>query len=179
MTVQLLAYAAPTREESTEASLRKVLKDMDPLLDVKWVPTVVWNQLYKRWEGRYALTVDWPQADKRWAMVQSGEQDEKEAHDIVGWLCKDMSDGKSVPTGIDGIEGLVMEYLGKMDNTRYPWKQRFLGVIEANKKHRAQIKAEATDEFMDEAIYQYNKLYNVPIVAVKSDLKSKPKGKTK
>jgi hypothetical protein len=156
--------AAPTPEESTERSLREVLKGLDTLLDVKWIPTAMYNERDCRWEGRYALTVDWPSADKRWSMVQSGEVPPDMAHDIVGWLCTDMSEPKSVPTSPDGIENRVLELLGSMDNTRYPWKQRFLSTIEKNKKFRQDVKSEILDQTADEAEYQYRAAKHIPQV---------------
>jgi hypothetical protein len=95
-------------------------------------------------------------------MVQSGEIDPKDAHDIIGWLCDDMQDPQSVPTSIEGIEARVFECLGKMDNTRYPWKQRFLSTIEKNKKNQARIKNDSLDFVHDEASYNYRKFKNIP-----------------
>lgn len=157
-------YAAPTREESLETGLRSNLKSLDPLLDIMWHPMGFWNESQQRWEGRYALTVAWPHADMRWRMVQEGEVDPALAHDIIGWLCTDMHNPKSLPTSLDGIEERVLDLLGKMDGTRYPWKQRFESMVQANIKHRRNIKQEALDEFEDEAQYLYNKLYDVPLV---------------
>lgn len=150
----------PGPEASTEENLRKVLQEMDGLLDVKWVPIAMWNQVKSRWEGRYALIVNWPSADKRHGMVQTGEVDPKLAHDIVGWFCDDMQDPKSVPTSLQGIEDRVIALLGTMDNTRYPWKQRFMSTIEKNKKRHAEIKQEAGDMTADEADYRYQQVTN-------------------
>lgn len=157
-------YAAPTREESTEAALRTNLKSLDPLLDIMWHPMGFWNERQRRWEGRYALTVDWPHADQRWSMVQSGEVNPKDAHDIVGWLCADMQDPKSLPTSPDGIEQRVLALLGTMDNLRYPWKERFEAMVQTNIRHRRNIKKESLDIFEAEAEYLYRKLYHVPQV---------------
>ena len=157
-------YAAPTPSEALEASLRQHLKSIDGLLDLKWVPTAYWNARHMRWEGRYALTCDWPQADKRWEMVQQGEVDPALAHDIIGWLCSDMTDPQSIPATLDGVMDRVMEALGRMDNTRYPWKQRFASTVEKNRKRHLAMRAEVADMTHDVASYYYNQVKGNPIV---------------
>lgn len=153
---------APGPQADTEAKLRQVLQSIDPLLDVKWIPHAMWNAVKARWEGRYALSVAWPQADKRWSQVQSGEVAPQMAYDIVGWMCTDMEKASSYPESLEGIEERVMALLGSMDNTRYPWKQRMLQVIAANKKHQQSIKQEALDFTESEAEYWYRYAKNVP-----------------
>lgn len=152
---------APGPEATTEQHLRSVLQGMDGLLDVKWVPLAMWNQVKSRWEGRYALIVNWPMADARWSMVQSGEVNPKLAHDIVGWFCANMQDPTSMPTSLMGIEERVLSLLGTMDNTRYPWKQRLLGAVAANKKHRETMKADVLDQTHDEASYRYREAKHI------------------
>lgn len=165
---------APGPEAETEKNLRNVLQQMDGLLDVKWVPLAMWNAVKSRWEGRYALIVNWPQADARWSMVQSGEVEPRLAHDIVGWFCEDMTDPKSVPTSLDGIENRVLSLLGTMDNTRYPWKQRLLGAVEKNKKRHTDLKSEVSDMVHDEASYRYRQVREHPqITGANFDQKGK------
>lgn len=170
--IETFGYAPPAPSETTEAELRTWLKGIDPLLDVKWQPVVYWNKRHLHWEGRYALMVNWPTADKRWSQVQSGEVDPKQANDIVGWFCEDMSDPQSMPTTLDTMETRVMNLLGQMDNTRYPWKQRMMGTIEKNKKVHATMKSEALDQVGDEADYLYRQVKGVPQV-VGADFNSK------
>lgn len=153
---------APTSDDSTMASLRSVVKSMDGLLDVKWMPIAAWNAHQQRWEGRYALTCDWPQADARWSMIQSGEMDPKLAFDLIGWMCEDMQKADSIPLGPELIEQKVVALLGTMDNTRYPWKQRFLSTIEKNRKNKETQKADMLDMVHDEASYQYRAAKGIP-----------------
>jgi hypothetical protein len=155
---------APGPESSLEQELRKVLQGLDALLDIKWIPIAAWNEVKHRWEGRYALIVNWPMADARWSMVQSGEVDPKLAHDIVGWLCTDMQDPKSVPTTLDGIEQRVLALLSTMDNARYPWKERFVSAANKNAKRHATIKNEVLDETHDVADYYYREAKHIPQV---------------
>jgi hypothetical protein len=152
----------PTPSAEQERQLRDVLRSMDPLLDVMWHPTIYWNASQLRWEGRYALTCRWPMADLRWRMVQSGEVPETDAYDIVGWLCTDMSDPQSVPISADGIADRVLQLLGSMDNTRYPWKQRMLATIEKNRKRQQTMKDEALDMTHDAASYYRRQALGVP-----------------
>jgi hypothetical protein len=155
---------APGPEASTEANLRSVLQGLDGLLDVKWVPLAMWNAVKSRWEGRYALIVNWPMADARWSMVQSGEVNPKLAHDIVGWLCENMQDPASMPTSLMGIEQRVIDLLGTMDNERYPWKQRLQSAVDKNRKVHATNKSDALDFVHDEAEYQYRRAKGIPQV---------------
>jgi hypothetical protein len=108
-------------------------------------------------------------------MVQSGEVSPADAHDIIGWLCTDMTDAQSVPNTQAGVMDRVMECLGQMDNTRYPWKQRFMQVTEKNRKRHEALKAEAADMTHDVASYYYNQAKGNPIVAVATNLKEQSK----
>jgi hypothetical protein len=152
----------PTPSGETERAVREVLARMDPLLGIMWVPTVFRNERAGRWEGRYALTCAWPRADKRWAQVQSGEVAEQDAVDIIGWLCTDMQDAQSVPVTGEGVETRVLELLGKMDNTRYPWKQRMLATIEKNVKRHQATKNDALNLTHDVAEHFYRQAKGVP-----------------
>lgn len=152
----------PTPNPETERQVREVLARMDSLLGIMWVPTVFNNERAGRWEGRYALTCAWPRADKRWKQVQDGEIAEQDALDIIGWLCTDMQDAQSVPASGEGVENRVLELLGAMDNTRYPWKQRMLATIEKNVKRHATTKNDALDLTHGVADYYYRQAKNVP-----------------
>lgn len=156
------ASLPPTPSAETERVLRGVLRGMDELLDVMWHPTIYYNRSQMRWEGRYALICRWPRADGRWSMVQSGEVPEADAFDIIGWLCEDMQDPQSLPTSTDGISSRVIELLGRMDNTRYPWKGRMLATIEKNAARRQAVKDETLDMTHDVASYYYRQARGVP-----------------
>jgi hypothetical protein len=154
--------APPTPSATLEKQLRDALQPLDSLLDVVWVPTVFYNRTWARWEGRYALAVRWPQIDKRWQEVQSGKMAAADAYDIVGWLCEDMQDSQSVPTSLDGIHDRVLRLLGTMDNTRYPWKERFLSTIEKNKQRHENLKRDALDDTHNAAEHYYRLAKGVP-----------------
>lgn len=156
------AYVPPTPSTEMETSVRAMLKNMDALLDIRWMPLVFYNERHKAWEGRYALLVEWPSIDGRWAMVQSGEISPADATDIVGWLCEDMQDSQSVPTTSDGVETRVIDLLGKIDNVRYPWKGRMLATLEKNRLRHKAIKDESLDLTHDEAEYEYRRARGVP-----------------
>ncbi len=156
------AYVPPTPDSETEKRLRNTLQSLDELLDIMWVPVVFYNQRHQHWEGRYALTCRWPRADGRWKEVYEGRVPEVDAYDIVGWLCEDMQDPQSVPTGADGITDRVFSLLGSMDNTRYPWKDRMLKAIGKNAARQKSLKDEALDLTHDVASYYYRQAKNVP-----------------
>lgn len=153
---------APAPSAELERTLTATLAGMDPLLGVKWLPSVVWNARLQRMEGRYALTCRWPSLDSRWQMVQAGEIGETDAFDAIGWLCEDMQDPQSVPTSTDGIQDRVLALLGSMDNLRYPWKSRMIGTIEKNRQRHVAMKNEALDMTHDEASYRYRQVKGVP-----------------
>lgn len=140
-------HPKPERNEELEAKVRILLKNLDPLLDVLWVPNAVWNPKAQDFEGRYCLICNWPQSDGRWAMYQSGEIG---AHfDAMGWFCTDMQDPESVPVTVDSIESKVVELLGKCDNTRYPWRSRMKEIMEKNAKVRKAAQQEVLDKTQD------------------------------
>lgn len=154
-------HAAPAPSATLERELREVLERLDSLLDVAWVPTVFYNQRHDRWEGRYALICRWPRQDSRWGEVQSGKVPEHDAYDIIGWLCSDMQDPQSMPTG-EGIVERVLALLGTMDNTRYPWKQRMMNTIGKNAAALKSTKDEMLDMVHDEASYRARAALGIP-----------------
>ena len=125
------------RQIASEETLREWLKSLDPLLDVIYLP----------WAERYSLICNWPQADPRWALFQSGEIG---AHyDSLGWLCKDMGDADSVPLNLDECTNVVLERLASCDNTTRDWKIRLKDSIVHNRKvkdDRKKIALERTEE---------------------------------
>lgn len=126
-----------TRQEGQEANLRAWLKSLDSLLDVKYVP----------WAERYSLVCNWPQADVRWPLFQSGEIGEP--YDSLGWLCKDAGDSASVPLSLDDCEAIVIERLAACDNQIRGWKSRMGDTITNNRKvrkDRQQLALDQTEE---------------------------------
>lgn len=144
-----MPYSRPDRNEITEEKVRKQLKELDALLDVKWIPHVIVNPRSQQMEGRYALICQWPQIDKRWEMYQKGEISEN--YDILGWFCEDMQDAESVPVDLDSIERKVVELLGKCDNERFPWRGRMKDVVSKNAKVRKERQQEVIDQAEDVA----------------------------
>lgn len=125
------------RQEGQETQFREWLQSLDPLLDIVYIP----------WAERYSLICNWPQADPRWAMFQSGEIG---AHyDSLGWLCKNMGDADSLPVSLDECESIVIERLNSCDNTQASWKTRMGNCITHNRKvkdDRKQIALEQVEE---------------------------------
>lgn len=121
------------RQES-EGKLREWLQSLDPLLDIIYLP----------WAERYSLICNWPQADPRWALFQSGEIG---AHyDSLGWLCTDMGDANSIPVDLDQCETVVIERLASCDNTLCDWKVRMGNHITHNRKVKDDRKKIALDQ---------------------------------
>lgn len=146
-------YVPPTPNEFTERRVNAELQaHYDPLLSIRWYPTVFFNQRQKQWEGRYALVVRWPQIDKRWGTVPLGYE---EPYDILGWFCEDMQDANTTPADPVSIMGKVTELLGKCDNTRQPWMARMKATVEHNLRQHEKVKEEALDQVADEAASQY------------------------
>lgn len=125
--------------QASEETLREWLKSLDPLLDIVYLP----------WAERYSLICNWPQADPRWALFQSGEIG---AHyDSLGWLCKDMGDADSIPLNLDECENVVLERLASCDNTTRDWKVRLKDSIVHNRKVKDDRKKIALDQAEDVA----------------------------
>ncbi len=146
-------HQGPQPSLELEERVRKVLKGLDELLDIQWIPVAVWNDKWSRAEGRYAITCRWPQGDRRWAMEHHGEP-----FDILCWACKDLAKADSVPMTPDELEGRVLEFLYKCDNTRESWKVRMAQTIERNKKVKQGAKDEMLDLAHDEFGYYQKKI---------------------
>lgn len=157
-----VAFAPPVPGPSpeTETKLRETLEKLDSLLGVRWVSHAAF--INGRFEGRYGLTCQWPQNDKRWEEVRSGRHPPFEACDMIGWLCEDMQDPNSVPTSPDGITDRVVALLGTMDNTRYPWKERMQKTVNKNADLFKKQKAEVADLTHGVASYYYRQAKGVP-----------------
>jgi len=137
----------PEPNPDVEQRIRAELQSLDSLLDIRWFPNAVYNPRHRDFEGRYSLICNWPQSDKRWEMVQSGEIGD--AFDSLGWFCEDIHDPESVPVAPDSIMSKVLELLGKCDNTQHPWRERMKELVEKNAKVRKQRQQEVVDRAED------------------------------
>lgn len=138
--------------EHREEKVRQALKELDELLDIKWVPLVRIRN--GKPEGRYALICRWPSIDKRWEMYRRGEIGEP--FDIMGYF--ETQDGEMAwhagggePVNPDMVMDQTLELLGKCDNTRQSWKTRLEQSARNNRelvrKRRAAVTAEAVQGF--------------------------------
>ena len=134
--------------------VRAQLKQLDPLLDIQWFPHVA--------EGRYGLTCRWPQADRRWEMYHAGEIGEP--FDILGWFTQaaaergDLQDASSLPVEPALLIDKVLDFLGRCDNERQPWRHRMKQAIEANQRRDAELTRQAVDEAVGGLEYYKRKL---------------------
>jgi len=142
-----VTYSRPEPNPVLEAKVREQLKSIDSLLDIKWLPTAIWNEAQGTMEGRYCLACDWPIGDPRWELFASGEI--QEHFDMLGWFCTDIHDANSIPVDIDSIENKVIELLAKCDNTRIHWKDRMKEIVEKNAKLRRTRKQDILDQTHD------------------------------
>ena len=136
-------HSRPEPQPDAEDRVRKQLKSIDDLLDVRWFPYAIWNERHHSFEGRYALVCRWPLEDKRWELYQKGEIED--AVDMLGWFCEDMQNAASMPVSVDSIERKVIELLGKCDGTRVPHAVRMRQIVEKNAKLRKDRKQEILD----------------------------------
>ena len=122
------------RNERSEEKVRRELKQIDELLDVKWYPSI----------GRYALVARWPIGDPKWELFHNGEMDD--FHDILGWFSVDIHDADSAPVDVDSIEQKVLELLGRADNRRVGWKEKLRYICEKNIEVRRKRKAALSEQ---------------------------------
>jgi hypothetical protein len=178
--------AGPQGDEEAMAVVRVELKQLDPLLDVRWFPTVRMCASSGQMEGRYALVCQWPQADRRWEMHQRGEIGEpfdilgffEASGDEMDWFSGgegvdlDGSGRRKAPFPVDprDVMAKTLELLGKMDNTRESWKERLKKSAEDNAALIEKRKQAVLDEAMDGFDYYRKKVQGSPIVAVAKDL---------
>lgn len=153
------------RQLDREESLRQKVKDLDALLDIRYI----------EWAGRYSLVCQWPQIDKRWELYHNG--DISEPFDSLGWFCMDMQDPSSLPVSLEDVENKVIELLGKCDNTRYPWKGRMAEHITRNRKVREDRKQLAIDQAADVAKTLYRATGHKEEVQIERMLKEVSEGK--
>lgn len=170
MTV-LMDVARPEPQPEQELVVRQTLRDIDPLLDLKWFPHAAYCPRTKTLEGRYALVCTWPQADKRWQDFQQGKIDLPV--DIIGWLTDAAGEGDFFETErlpVDPLELLprIIEHLGRMDNTRQDWSLRMKQVALANAQQRLQVKQLAQEEMLDGLMYYHKYFLGEPVVNLNS-----------
>lgn len=147
-------YTRPEPQPEPEARVRAQLKAIDSLLDVRWFPNAIWNEVQKTMEGRYGLICQWPPLDPRWEDFQKGLIED--SVDMLGWFCEDIHDATSLPVSVDSIEAKVIEVLGKCDGQRQPHTQRMKQIIERNAKVRRDKRSETTDKAEDVARTLWN-----------------------
>jgi hypothetical protein len=159
-----------------EDAVRALLKELDPLLGLVWLPFARYSP-DGRPEGRYALTCRWPQQDMRWELYHSGEIGEP--FDILGmfetqgdgmaWFGSG-SDQQNAAIEPDAVMDRTIELLGKMDNTRFPWRDKLRKNSEHNLALRRKRQQEVVDEAVDGMKDRRRQLQKVPYVGVVADL---------
>jgi hypothetical protein len=169
--------AGTAENEEALKEMRGVLKQLDPLLDVRWFPYVRVAQ-NGALEGRYALICQWPQADRRWEMYHNG--DIGEPFDILGyyevvgdemdWHSGGLSEGSRALMDPSSVMEKTMELLGKMDNSRHSWRDRLRKSAQHNKDLMEKRKAEVLDETLEGFKHFRKKVQGSPIVSVARDV---------
>jgi hypothetical protein len=148
--------------------VRIQLKQIDPLLDIKWVPNAVFDRDSGSFQGRYALMCKWPETDKRWALHRSGELGDP--LDVLGWFVEPdesggLHDGTRLPVDPDMLMDRVVEWLGKMDNQRGTWKDRMKKAIEHNRRLEKSRLDDVNDEAVEAFKYYHSKMAGNPIIS--------------
>lgn len=138
--------ATPGPNELTIERLNKDLAEhFDPLLHIRWLPCAYVNPRTHNFEGRYALCCWWPDADPRRQEVREGKYPPQDAFDRIYWFTEDMHDANSVPQDPASMYELVKEAIHKMDNNRYPWKERMQATVDHNKALREKREKQIAD----------------------------------
>lgn len=148
-------YMDPDREEKARA----ILKEIDPLLDLVWMDVV----------KRYALTCRWADSDKRWEAYRS--QEIGECFDIIGWFVEPddqgrIGNGERLPLDPLSMMDVVARYLGQMDNSRQPWRDRMQKSVEHNAKVTRERRQAIIDETVETTEYYRKKFHSEPIVGL-------------
>lgn len=133
--------------------MREELKVLSELLDIQWFPSAVYNAKRDRYEGRYALTAQWPSNDPRWELHRKGEIGEP--FDILGWFCKDKQVADSIPLERSAIRKRAIEMVAAADCEKVPWRKRLRSVMQHNADRREEIKDEVSDLVHEEARERY------------------------
>lgn len=146
------------RSLEVEELVRARLKEFDSLLDIRWVPLVYLDDEGTKWDGRYALTSQWPQVDKRWELHQKGELGEP--FDILGWFVQpdehgNIHNGTRLPVDPASLLEHVLKFLSKADNTRISWRERMKKSIEHNAALRKKQDQAIVEETIDEMEHRF------------------------
>lgn len=160
--IQTLSFVAPERKPDVELKLRKQLQDYDRLLNIMWVENVVWNEQWKKFEGRYALVCHWPDNDPRRELFRKQEVDVD--YDILGWFGENPQDA-TIPSDPEKFWNRMVEILGEIDNTRNPVKDRLRRIAEQNKL----LKQKKKQDFLEGVVHDdasYNRTRNLGNVIV-------------
>lgn len=163
-----------------EDEVRQTLKELDPLLDLKWLPFAR-VRADGSYEGRYALTCKWPQNDGRWELYRRGEIGEP--YDILGiFEVEEGKDGilwhsdgtkQAMPVSPDMVMDRTLELLAECDSEREDWKERVRRSAEHNRELVRKRREEMVDEAKQGLQYYQKKLRKEPIVGVGKNLKEK------
>jgi len=161
----------PRQEEPSSESREKaeaILKQLDPLLGIVWLPFARYDEKRDEWEGRYALTCTWPQVDKRWELYRSG--DLGEPFDILGMFEEDgkmltwHSVGSSPVLDPMSVMDSALEVLGKMDLTRQDWKERVKKNAEHNKALAEKRRKDMIGDVVHGMVEERRRVTHAPLV---------------
>jgi hypothetical protein len=139
-------YHRPEPSREVEERYRAELKQIDALLDIKWLPIVWWNPKQQSHEGRYAVVVYWPGNDPRREMFQKGEVESD--YDILCFVSKDI-DSAEVPADPSEVWPRVLQRLANADNTRESWKIRMKRAAEKN----LQLREKRKQDFLEGVVH--------------------------
>lgn len=150
-------------------AVRERLKALDPLLDLRWFPHVVYSEERETLEGRYGLICQWPSSDPRWELYRSG--DIGEPFDCLGWFTESAATGdwhepSALPVSPEQLEEKLIEFLGRMDMGRQSWHDRMRKAAEQNAAQRKRVADEAVDEATQRLSFYRKKLHGEPIVSL-------------
>jgi hypothetical protein len=149
------AKPAPVAEEVEEKINKDLQTHFDPLLFIKWIPTVVFRQSTGEHEGRYALCGRYPQAHKVWDEVRQGTRSHEDTFEIFGWFTEHLHRPESEAKDPEQYLEVMKKFLGSFDNTRSDYFKRMQQVVEKNEEVVRKRKEEALDIAHDVALDQY------------------------
>jgi hypothetical protein len=168
---RLTGHQRPVANPEMEERVRKELRDIDSLLDIKWIENIVYNARHGGMEGRYALVCTWPSSDPRWGMIQTGEIGNT-PYDILGWFAEDMQNAESLPQEPSAIDHRVQELLASADNTRVPWRLRLKAAADANIALKIKRRKDFEEgQAHDIASYERNRALGIHQASVLEEIK--------
>ena len=127
--------------EDVEKRVERMLQDIDRHLHLQW------HDLFQR----YYIANKWHDQDPRWELHRQGEVGDP--YDILGWFTSDL----------DSAEDRVLEFLGRMDQTRETWKQRMKASIEHNKKVQEDLRKQGVEEMTEALEYNRKRIFSEPV----------------